>query len=44
MLCGLFTLTLYVGVKIRVYCPVGKSDQGKLALDIAVKALEIFTK
>ncbi|KAK7349272.1 hypothetical protein VNO77_06514 [Canavalia gladiata] len=32
------------GVKIRVYCAVGKSDQGKLAMDIAVKTLDIFTK
>ncbi|TKY64316.1 Aminopeptidase M1 [Spatholobus suberectus] len=32
------------GVKVRLYCAVGKSDQGKLAMDIAVKSLDIFTK
>ncbi|KEH18421.1 puromycin-sensitive aminopeptidase-like protein [Medicago truncatula] len=32
------------GVVVGLYCAVGKSDQGKLALDIAVKALEIYTK
>ncbi|KAI7998266.1 Aminopeptidase M1 [Camellia lanceoleosa] len=32
------------GIKVRAYCPVGKSDQGRLALDVAVKALDIYKK
>ncbi|KAF8393584.1 hypothetical protein HHK36_021828 [Tetracentron sinense] len=32
------------GIKVRVYCPVGKSDKGKFALDVAVKALDLFKK
>lgn len=42
-MCGLF-LYSFVGIKVRVYCAVGKSDQGKFAMDIAVKALDIYTK
>ncbi|GAU50648.1 hypothetical protein TSUD_333870 [Trifolium subterraneum] len=30
------------GVKVRVYCQVGKANQGKFALDIAVKSLAIY--
>ncbi|XP_020219267.1 aminopeptidase M1 isoform X1 [Cajanus cajan] len=44
---GLFDyneVTTIDGVKVRVYCAVGKKDQGKLAMDIAVKSLDIFTK
>ncbi|GFY97179.1 aminopeptidase M1 [Actinidia rufa] len=32
------------GIKVRVYCPVGKSDKGKFALNVAVKALDLFKK
>ncbi|GMY34642.1 aminopeptidase M1-like isoform X1, partial [Fagus crenata] len=32
------------GIKVRVYCPVGKSDKGKFALNVAVKSLDIFTR
>ncbi|MCF8706224.1 M1 family metallopeptidase, partial [Corynebacterium sp. MC-25] len=32
------------GVMVGVYCPVGKRDKGKFALDVAVKSLDIFTK
>ncbi|CAK9179919.1 unnamed protein product [Ilex paraguariensis] len=32
------------GTKVRVYSPVGKSEKGKFALNIAVKALEFFKK
>ncbi|KAL5576285.1 hypothetical protein UlMin_017984 [Ulmus minor] len=32
------------GVKVRVYCPVGKSDKGQFALDVAVKSLDLFSK
>lgn len=36
---------LYVaGVKVRVYCPVGKSDKGQFTLQNAVKALDLYTK
>ena len=31
------------GIKVRAYCPVGKADQGKFALDVAVKTLDMFT-
>ncbi|ONK80890.1 uncharacterized protein A4U43_C01F22890 [Asparagus officinalis] len=30
------------GIKIRVYCQVGKANQGKFALDVAVKTLDIY--
>lgn len=30
------------GVKVRVYCQVGKANQGKFALDVAVKTLGIY--
>lgn len=32
------------GVKVRVYCQVGKADQGKFALDVAVKTLDLYKK
>ncbi|KAH7547130.1 hypothetical protein FEM48_Zijuj01G0276600 [Ziziphus jujuba var. spinosa] len=32
------------GVKVRVHCPVGKSDKGEFALHVAVKTLDYFTK
>jgi puromycin-sensitive aminopeptidase len=32
------------GVKIRVYTPVGKTDQGNFGLDIAVKCLDFYDK
>lgn len=31
-------------VKVRVYSPAGKSDEGRFALDVAVKTLELYTK
>ncbi|PIA42941.1 hypothetical protein AQUCO_02000412v1 [Aquilegia coerulea] len=30
------------GIKVRVYCQVGKVNQGKFALDVAVKTLGIY--
>ncbi|XP_022158530.1 aminopeptidase M1 [Momordica charantia] len=30
------------GVKVRVYCQVGKANQGKFALHVAVKTLELY--
>ncbi|KAL9687308.1 hypothetical protein QQ045_031708 [Rhodiola kirilowii] len=30
------------GIKVRVYCPVGKSDDGKFALSVAVRTLDIY--
>lgn len=30
------------GVKVRVYCEVGKARQGKFALHVAVKTLELY--
>ncbi|XP_056698258.1 aminopeptidase M1-like [Spinacia oleracea] len=32
------------GIKVRCYCQVGKSDQGKFALEVAVKTLELYKK
>ncbi|KAL2896979.1 Aminopeptidase M1 [Bienertia sinuspersici] len=32
------------GIKVRCYCQVGKSDQGKFALEVAVKTLELYRK
>ncbi|KAK3410804.1 hypothetical protein EUGRSUZ_J02839 [Eucalyptus grandis] len=32
------------GTRVRVYCPPGKSDNGKFALHVAVKALELYTR
>ncbi|KAM4129173.1 hypothetical protein ACJW30_01G002100 [Castanea mollissima] len=34
-------LTSY-GIKVRVYCQVGKVNQGKFALDVAVRTLELY--
>ncbi|XP_024965643.1 aminopeptidase M1 isoform X1 [Cynara cardunculus var. scolymus] len=30
------------GIKVRVYCQVGKTNQGKFALDVAVKTLGLY--
>ncbi|PKA63344.1 puromycin-sensitive aminopeptidase [Apostasia shenzhenica] len=30
------------GIKVRVYCQTGKSSQGKFALDVAVKTLDVY--
>jgi aminopeptidase N len=35
-------LHLYTGVKVRVYCQVGKANQGKFALTIALRTLEFY--
>ncbi|TXG68455.1 hypothetical protein EZV62_003390 [Acer yangbiense] len=32
------------GVKVRAYFPVGRSDEGKFALELTIKSLDIFTK
>ncbi|XP_062159287.1 aminopeptidase M1-like [Alnus glutinosa] len=32
------------GVKVRVYCQVGKANQGKFALSVAIKTLELYKK
>ncbi|KAH9616430.1 hypothetical protein KSS87_016451 [Heliosperma pusillum] len=32
------------GIKVRCYCQVGKADQGKFALEVAVKTLELYKK
>ncbi|XP_074286876.1 aminopeptidase M1 [Silene latifolia] len=32
------------GIKVRCYCQVGKADQGKFALEVAVKTLELYRK
>lgn len=44
MTCVLDTVIihLYTGVKVRVYCQVGKANQGKFALNVAVKTLELY--
>ena len=35
-------LHLHIGIKVRVYCQVGKADRGKFALDVAVKTLGLY--
>ena len=30
-------LSMIVGNKVRVYCEVGKSNQGKFAIDVAIR-------
>lgn len=30
------------GVKVRVYCQVGKANEGKFALHVAVKTLKLY--
>ncbi|PSR93603.1 Aminopeptidase [Actinidia chinensis var. chinensis] len=30
------------GIKVRIYCQVGKAYQGKFALDVAVKTLDLY--
>ena len=47
--CGSTTLVLdsvilhlCTGVKVRVYCQVGKANQGKFALTVAVGTLELY--
>ncbi|CAO2816653.1 unnamed protein product [Amaranthus hypochondriacus] len=32
------------GIKVRCYCQVGKTEQGKFALEVAVKTLELYKK
>lgn len=32
------------GTKVRVYCQVGKASQGRFALDVAVKTLDVYKK
>ncbi|KAG5537939.1 hypothetical protein RHGRI_025134 [Rhododendron griersonianum] len=32
------------GIKVRAYCPVGESDKGRFALNVAVKSLDLFKK
>lgn len=41
---SLLHLLFCAGIRVRSYCPVGKSEKGKLALNIAVKSLELYTK
>ena len=47
--CGIMILVLnsvilhdFIGVKVRVYCQVGKVNQGKFALEVAVRTLELY--
>eukprot|EP00268_Persea_americana_P036934 TRINITY_DN364_c0_g1_i1.p1 TRINITY_DN364_c0_g1~~TRINITY_DN364_c0_g1_i1.p1 ORF type:complete len:897 (+),score=171.49 TRINITY_DN364_c0_g1_i1:409-3099(+) len=42
---GLFDYTEGVtpdGTKVRVYCQIGKTNQGKFALDVAVRTLDLY--
>ncbi|CAL5421917.1 unnamed protein product [Camellia sinensis] len=32
------------GIKVRVYCQIGKANQGKFALDVAVKTLGLYKR
>ena len=47
--CGIMILVLdsvifyhFAGVKVRVYCQVGKVNQVKFALVVAVRSLELY--
>lgn len=33
---------IYTGIKVRVYCQIGKANQGNFALNVAVKTLELY--
>ena len=35
---------MIAGNKVRVYCEVGKSNQGKFALDVAVRTLPYYAE
>jgi hypothetical protein len=35
-------VSIQLGTKVRVYTQVGKTNQGKFALDVAVKSLELY--
>ena len=35
---------MHAGIEVRVFCTVGKSDNGKFALNVSVKELDIFTR
>ncbi|GLT72771.1 hypothetical protein SLA2020_446750 [Shorea laevis] len=37
-----YLVAVVVGVKVRVYCQVGKANQGKFALTVAVGTLELY--
>lgn len=39
-----YNLNGFAGVKVSVYCPVGKSEQGKFGLEVAVKVLDLYKK
>ena len=32
----------FTGVKVRLYCQVGKVNEGKFALDVSVRTLEFY--
>ncbi|ONK59336.1 uncharacterized protein A4U43_C08F5390 [Asparagus officinalis] len=47
MVVGLFDYVEAIspdGVTVRVYCQVGKSNQGKFALDVAVRTLDLYKR
>ena len=35
---------LFLGTRVRVYTEVGKSEQGKFALDVGVKLLDVYNE
>ena len=37
-------LWMIVGNKVRVYCEVGKSNQGKFAMDVVVRTLPYYAE
>lgn len=42
--CPIVSPTSHLGIKVRAYCPVGESDKGRFALNVAVKSLDLFKK
>jgi puromycin-sensitive aminopeptidase len=39
-----FIVLFYLGTKVRVYTEVGKSEQGKFALDVGLKLLDFYNE
>ncbi|RLM62046.1 aminopeptidase M1-B [Panicum miliaceum] len=41
-LMSTYLVAIVVGTKVRVYTQIGKTNQGKFALDVAVKSLDLY--
>ncbi|XP_073357695.1 aminopeptidase M1-C-like [Aegilops tauschii subsp. strangulata] len=43
-LMSTYLVAMVVGTRVRVYIEVGKSEQGKFALDVGVKSLDFYNE